>query len=233
MNHFCRTLQGGWDLSPPQAEIQQRPWALSNLPARGGGVVSMASRGRGPLLAPQCPEQQVGWWPSCPAAPAGAPAPGPGAGGPPQLCFCCAQLTCPAWVPARWARRRLSRAVSRAAQMQPRAWRGEADLGVWKVSLQGSLPALDPAWGSSEASIWLTGSEQAPCPPGSGMSTQPPHQLRPSEKQEQRRLCRPRSSARSCARMGLAAPASSTYPPPVSGPAGASGRCRWPSSGGR
>lgn len=79
---------------------------------------------------------------------------GPGSGAPaPQLCFCCAQLTCPAWVPARWARGRLSRAVSRAAQMQPRAAGGRLTWECGRSASGGSLPACDPAWGSSGASI--------------------------------------------------------------------------------
>lgn len=54
----------------------------------------------------------------------------------------------------------------RAAQMQPRACRGKADLGAWKVSLPGVSPCARPRVGVLRGQHLLTGSEQASCRPG-------------------------------------------------------------------
>lgn len=132
-------------------------------PEAGDGLDDL-SRTR-PTPCSPVSRQQVARWPSRPGRPAGAPGRGPG-DLPPQLCFCCAQLTCPARAPARWARGRLSRGASGAAQMQPRACRGEADLGAWQVSLPGVSPCARPRVGVLRGQHLLTGSEQTSCRPG-------------------------------------------------------------------
>lgn len=50
--------------------------------------------------------------------------------------------------------------------MQPRACRGEADLGAWQVSLPGVSPCARPRVGVLRGQHLLTGSEQTSCRPG-------------------------------------------------------------------
>lgn len=65
-------------------------------------------------------------------------------------------------------------------------------------------------------------------PPGAGRSTQPPHQLRPPENQERCGLWGTGRLLAAVPGQASPPPASGTHPPPASGPAGASGRCRGP-----
>lgn len=156
------------------------PGLVSNLPGqrRGSGLDDFSNKANslhpcGPKrLASRMTPALTGQMLSSPHARA------PGSGElQPQRCLAAEQphqqLTCPAWVPAQWASGRPGPSCIQSCLVLRWARRREgANLrrGLLGQPLGVSLCAR--AWlGLLRASVWLTGSEQAPPPPGSGTST--------------------------------------------------------------